>query len=237
MLRSPEKWGLLLDRTETDWLGSTSFLAGSKVDSIAHTVADWTRLALSTLIALDAPLGCQAGLGHVLHRHEAGGPITLDANRICRLETDWVVKRVTSKQTLDVGSYWIARTAHAALGLLQELRQYTGDPIPLAWNPVIGSGTHAIEVYPGATLAVSRVRSLGYKGKPESQAYREVLEFLESQVTLPPDGELLEDNDDILDAALCLLAAVDFLRGKAMQPADLNAARKEGWIWVRKPAI
>ena len=36
-----------------------------------------------------------------------------------------------------------------------------------------------------------------------------------------------------LDAGFCILAAVDFLRGDAMEPEDQQKAWKEGWIWVR----
>ena len=41
------------------------------------------------------------------------------------------------------------------------------------------------------------------------------------------------DNDNALDAGLCVLAAVDFLRGSVMEPGDQEKARKEGWILVR----
>ena len=43
------------------------------------------------------------------------------------------------------------------------------------------------------------------------------------------------DNADALDAGLCVLAAVDFLLGRAMKPQDEEMAEKEGWIWVRRP--
>ena len=51
---------------------------------------------------------------------------------------------------------------------------------------------------------------------------------------LPADTSTMEDNDNVLDAALCVLAAVDFLRGDAMEPEDQPKAWKEGWIWVRE---
>ena len=37
---------------------------------------------------------------------------------------------------------------------------------------------------------------------------------------------------DQLDAAVCVLAAADFLADRAVPPGDLATARKEGWIWV-----
>ena len=41
-------------------------------------------------------------------------------------------------------------------------------------------------------------------------------------------------------AALCLLAGADFLRGGdalvSPRAADLATARREGWIWFKRPA-
>jgi hypothetical protein len=42
----------------------------------------------------------------------------------------------------------------------------------------------------------------------------------------------MEDNDHLIDAAVCVQAAADFLRGRCQPPPDLELARKEGWIWV-----
>jgi hypothetical protein len=53
---------------------------------------------------------------------------------------------------------------------------------------------------------------------------------------LPTDQHLFENDVDILDAVLCVLAGVDFLKGEVLFPKDMALARKEGWIWVRDPA-
>ena len=37
---------------------------------------------------------------------------------------------------------------------------------------------------------------------------------------------------DALDAAVCVLAGRDFIRGHALSPPDLDEAKREGWIWV-----
>jgi hypothetical protein len=231
----PRKVGLALGSYEDGAACIEQVLVGSMVTSVVERVADWTKRTPSTLIALDAPLGWPADLGRALHEHEAGVPVAVEANRLFRRTTDRFVKKVTGKQPLDVGADRIARTAHAALGFLQELRRRTGEAIPLAWNSIIGTVTYAIEVYPGATLAAYGVRASGYKGKEQGTAYKTVLRFLEERVALPHGRTLIESNNDALDAALCVLAAVDFLRGEALKPTDLDAARKEGWIWVRKP--
>jgi len=45
----------------------------------------------------------------------------------------------------------------------------------------------------------------------------------------------MEQSADALDAAVCLLAARDFLMGEAMAPENESLARLEGWIWARRP--
>ena len=37
---------------------------------------------------------------------------------------------------------------------------------------------------------------------------------------------------DAIDALVCVLAAADFIRGKAQPPVDLETTRQEGWIWT-----
>jgi len=198
-------------------------------------IADWTTHTSCTLIALDAPLGWPTELGRTLCEHQAGAPIHCQANMMFRRETDRFVRKRVGKQPLDVGADRIARTARAALVLLDELRHRTGDAIPLAWNPGIGAGIHAIEVYPGALLAAYGVEATGYKQKSRHIARQAVLGLLQKHIILPHDIALIEDNDDALDAVLCVLAAADFLRGDAVEPTDLGIAKKEGWIWVRNP--
>jgi hypothetical protein len=62
----------------------------------------------------------------------------------------WLLsKEAEVKQPPGAGSNRTARPAHAALVLLDDLRQQTGGAIPIAWDPVIGDGAYAIEGYPG----------------------------------------------------------------------------------------
>lgn len=109
--------------------------------------------------------------------------------------------------------------------MLQEVRDATGETIPLAWDPALRAGIHAIEVYPAATLEAYRFGA--QKPKDKQAVRRERLAFLGEQVRLPENTALMEENDDAL-------AAVDFLRGRAMEPEDQQKAWKEGWIWVRR---
>ncbi len=46
----------------------------------------------------------------------------------------------------------------------------------------------------------------------------------------------MSENDRLLDAALAGLAGLDYLDGAVIRPEeDAEVARREGWIWVRRP--
>jgi hypothetical protein len=42
----------------------------------------------------------------------------------------------------------------------------------------------------------------------------------------------LTKSKDAVDAAVCALAAADFLLGRAIAPIDHETALLEGWIWA-----
>ena len=233
-----KKIGLALAKLagEDAWIERVTL--GSQVPSVVETIAAWAARSHSTLLALDAPLGWPFDLGKTLSAHTAGSPIDADPNLLFRRETDRFVKREIGKQPLDVGADRIARTARAALELLQDVRDATGEAIPLAWDPGMGAGIHAIEVYPAGTLAAYAIAAPGYKNRREGRAARRsLLAFLGEHVRLPEDTSLMLDNDDALDAGICVLSALDFVRERAMTPEDQQMALKEGWIWVRQPAV
>ena len=216
---------------------------GAKIDqvilgvgriSIAEIIAGWLSDAQEALIALDAPLGWPKALGMALYTHAAGDPMRVEPNLLFRRETDLFVKRKIGKQPLDVGADRIARTAQAALNLLDEIRELTGQAIPLAWKPGGLSGVSAIEVYPAATLITHDLQVRGYKRVDGGQARRDLVCKLGVHVGLPLDISVLENSDDALDAAVCVLAGADFLSGEVYEPADMELARKEGWIWVQR---
>lgn len=47
-------------------------------------------------------------------------------------------------------------------------------------------------------------------------------------------GTLPFESDDALDAAICIMAAVDFAKETVYKPENIEVARKEGWIWFNQ---
>jgi hypothetical protein len=208
---------------------------GRTESGLAATISGWLQECDQALIAIDAPLGWPSALGISLSRHEAGGPLVDEAHLLFRRATDRFIRARIGKQSLDVGADRIARTAFAALGLLNRLREALGNEIPLAWTPFTPPRLSAIEVYPSATLRSHCISDKGYKDPTAIQARAEILRRLRFHIDTQRSEELLERSADALDAVLCTLAGMDFLSGDAMAPEDLNLAKREGWIWTRDP--
>jgi predicted RNase H-like nuclease len=208
---------------------------GTDGESAAHTVASWIAGTEQYVVALDAPLGWPAALADALPQHRAGEPIAAEPERLFRRETDRFVHKELRKPPLEVGADRIARTARAALELLQRIREAAREPLPLAWLPGTASG--AIEVYPAATLLSRGISPRGYKG--DSAAGRKAREVVlarllpELRLMRDHDRNQIIDNDHMLDAVVCAVAAADFARGLALAPEDRALAEREGWIWFR----
>ena len=201
--------------------------------SPADTISQWLESARDpVLLAIDAPLGWPAPLADSLASHQAGATLSTPPNEMFRRATDRFIQQKLSKTPLDVGADRIARTAHAALALLGVLRERLATPIPLAWSPEISEIT-AIEVYPAATLVAHGIQSTGYKAPGQEAARKEILADLREWISIGTREEAVpRAHADALDAVVCLLAAKDFLEGRAMPPVDLASARREGWIWA-----
>jgi predicted nuclease with RNAse H fold len=206
---------------------------GTAGESATATIAGWIDGADAYVVALDAPLGWPAAMARTLDAHRAGEIMAPDADELFRRETDRFVQRELGKLPLEVGADRIARTAHAALALLHEVRKRTVKPLPLGARP--GAESCAIEVYPAATLLSRGIAPTGYKGSASTSraARARILERLSTEVALGVSRDVLIDNSDLLDAMLCALAATDFATGQALTPPDPTLAVKEGWIWFR----
>jgi hypothetical protein len=119
------------------------------------------------------------------------------------------------------------------LRLLQELRDLLSLPIPLVWNPSF-QDLAAIEVYPAGTLTAYGFRASGYKATGQVAEREEIIRSISRHMKIRPgQRHMLAQNADVLDAAVCLLAARDFLVGDVIEPENLQAAEREGWIWVK----
>jgi len=217
----PGKVGLALGELDGETIRIKACRTGSPREEPAWIVSRWIEDCGSGLLALDAPLGWPRAMGEALKEHQAGAGIGATAHELFRRQTDDAIYQRFNKRPLEVGANFISRTAVSALNLLEQLRLMTGQPIPLAWSPADLTQTAAIEVYPAATRLAH-----GSPGKGGS------IEGLEPLLDLSVlDGELPASSDAI-DALVCVLAAADFIRGRARPPIDLNTAHQEGWIWT-----
>lgn len=228
----PKKTGLALAEMTRSGTRVLEVATGKDVDPASQVTA-WLERMRSGVIALDAPLGWPVGLARSLGLHLAGEPLQTGPELMFRRETDRVVKRRIGKQPLDVGADRIARTAHAACELLADVRSRTRRSIPLIWGWGHLLDVGAIEVYPAATLTVRNLRNKGYKGKHQQAVRAGLLEALQGELTLGVGADAVTANADVFDAVICILAAQDFLAGRAAPPGDLAQAKREGWIWVR----
>jgi Protein of unknown function (DUF429) len=208
---------------------------GAKGVPVAPTIAGWLRDGGPTLLALDSPLGWPEPIGRELAHHRAGAPLTTPIDTMFRRATDRFIRERLSKQPMEVAADRIARTAHAALGLLEDLRELTGRTITLAWDAGDLAGNphaiRAIEVYPAATLRAHGYRKGEHPTLTEEQA---ILALLSKRLSLPAGADQIRSRHAV-DAAACVLAGADFLCGAAPGPSDLSLAMIEGWIWARVP--
>jgi Protein of unknown function (DUF429) len=205
---------------------------GSRAASPAQIIAGWLTDAELCLLAIDAPLGWPVALGKNLVGHWAGMALPVPADSLFHRQTDTDIELRLRKRPLEVGANLIARTAHAALSLLDELRNLTGEQIPLAWGTRNLPRVSAIEVYPAATLRAHGIAPGEYKKASQIEGRRGLLSRLGTRLALPKDVALLESSADAIDAVVCVAAGADFLLDRSLPPKDAEAARREGWIWA-----
>jgi len=237
----PNKVGLALGSMSNGLLRIDKAMKVGRNDSIANVVSSWIKenKTTKTLIAMDSPLGWPIKLGEELIGHTAGSSLSTEAHQMFRRRTDFFIKEQANKQSLDVGADRIARTAHAALRLIEEIKEQVGMSIPLAWNSELRHPVSVIEVYPAVTLkSCQLLPAMSYK--KESNGEREqVFNGLSEFMTLPEvDKQSIIDDDDILDAMVCVLAGYHFINNESVGPAteeDRALAEKEGWIWAKIP--
>lgn len=232
----PKKRGVALARCEDNKWVIESAGVGLEDEDVRTMLDKCKQVGGRVLLALDAPLGWPKTLGCHLVDHRAGKRLSqLDSHALFRRETDRFIKKTYGIQSLDVGADRIARTAHSALNLLHTIGEGS---IPLATDENF-QGISAIEVYPAATLFVHGLKSQTYKNSESEEVRKKILQGLEGRgVSISKEDVRSKaiKNADVLDAIVCVLAGIDFLKGKAHSPKPEQAdlAANEGWIWVRK---
>lgn len=227
----PQKRGVAIALWKNGFCSVSAVETGLSDRDIADKVVHLKKRSERLLLALDAPLGWPEALGKSLVGHQAGEHIHCQANYLFRRETDRFIREEFGKQPLDVGADRIARTAHSALCLLEEISKTLSTAVPLAWYGNF-TGIAAIEVYPAATLIAHGLPSGGYKKSTDQSTREAIISGLPDYIHVAVSALVLE-NADALDAAICVLAATDFIHGISCRPNDPALARKEGWIWVK----
>ena len=228
------KIGVALGFVDGNQVDLLEVMACSRSRTASSAISEWLSKVgpRRVLIAIDAPLGWPAPLAASLADHAAGGPLGATANELFRRTTDVFIKEKLGQTPLDVGADRIARTAHSALQLLASVRGESRLQLRLAWSPADVASPSVIEVYPAATLVAHRIRSKGYKKPAQTAERSEITAALSARMHISDSAKALFNNPDCLDAAVCVLAGVDFLAGRAMAPQDLPLAKREGWIWA-----
>ncbi|MCY7387954.1 MAG: DUF429 domain-containing protein, partial [Burkholderiales bacterium] len=177
--------------------------------------------------------GWPAPLGESLFSHLAGDRLSVEKNALFRRHTDTVAREITGKTPLEIVADKIARAAHTALAVLNQLRDRSGLALPLLWSAQSQcAGT--IEVYPAATLKMHGAPAGGYKEPDQRPVREEIAHAVRGEI--PGLDQYVSLKADVFDACLCMLAALDFVNGICRTPRadEMERAKKEGWIWVRE---
>lgn len=230
----PGRTGLAVADVAGDEILLWEALRGSRVPSVPSYIAQKAQGARRVLLALDAPLGWPLSLGTALQDHAAGAPVQVLPDDFFFRRTDRDLRGRVGRRSGGADAAFPARTAHAALEMLDAARRKLGQAVPLAWEPSFPERAAAIEVCPAATLLAHGLPAEGYRGDEGRAARGRLARDLERRMDVRGELGAAEQNAEVLDAVVCVLAAADFLAGRAAAPDGPSAgvARKEGWIWA-----
>lgn len=233
-----EKTGLAMAQPAGDGWQLVAAQCGRDMAPVDRLV-DWVSGAKRPLLCLDAPLGWPLAMGQVLNGHRAGDSLPAEADRLFHRQCDDFIQTRTGCRPMEVGANFIARTALAAVKLLAGVRERSGRRLPLLWHHEAGDEGGVIEVYPAATLRMHGLPWRRYKPAAALALRDELIDGWSDQLLPPaehsPARQAMRAQADVLDAAHCVLAGVDFLQGQAMPPPRLNDdLAVEGWIWTRR---
>lgn len=215
----PHKVGLARGYLDGVQVFADECLCGGPDADPAQIVAGWIGESETALLALDAPLGWASALGASLASHQAGVAFDVPPHSLFRRLTDDESAARLGKRPLEVGANLISRTSVAAVDLLGKIRSLMGEPIPLAWCWPTSARVSAIEVYPAATRIAH--------GAPSGSGRADGL------ISLRCDLDLDSLSVDARDSLVCLVAAADFVLGRANPPIAVDQQiLQEGWIWA-----
>jgi hypothetical protein len=228
----PERTGIALGHLQNARLTLDAVHAPDRGLDVEGIIVAALATGGPAVLALDAPLGWPSALGDELADHRAGAPLRAAPAALFSRATDHAIRARLGKQPLEVGADRIARTAVAALGLLDRVRSRSGRVLPVAVDGTRDADLVVLEVYPAALVAAGNPRPRGQEAVSAAKVNAARMAFGEG---LTPHMATLEGSPDALDATLCVLAAADWVLGRAIPPPPelTAAARREGWIWAR----
>lgn len=207
-------------------------------EQMDKVILDWIAREEATLLAIDTPLGWPADLATVLSSHQAGLPQRLRPGSLFYRECDRMLKREFDIAVKPIGADRSALTSYAALTFLDHIGYLHGMRIPLAWDQFLQFPAQCVEVSAPATLASLNLPNSKFSGK-ETQSLdtrNAILQGLKGELCFDKHYQQLLDDPRLLLAAINALAGHHFIHQPLIQPTDLQTSKKEGWIWVRKPA-
>jgi len=231
----PSRVGLALGTAGATGVSLQEVVPCKSQNDVLTIVTNWIEHGSPIILALDAPLGWPRLLGNSLPKHRAGERLDGDPGYLFARATDLFIASKLKKAPLEVGANLIARTAHWALLFLCDLRERTGQELPLLWEQGRTSTSGVIEVYPAASLRSGYLSNLPrYSRRNDSQARSQLVGWLSGEMDLQGLNEDLISSPHLLDAAVCVLAGGDFIACNCWPPQNNELARKEGWIWTRQ---
>ena len=203
------------------------------VDAI--TTADFT--------GIDVPLGWPDAFVAGLVAHHRGEPwpaldpeLANDRVPLRFRATDLVLAEAGGRWPLSVSTDLIGVPAlHGAR--LQRLLHEAGIPVDRS-----GTAGKIAEVYPAAALRHWALRSSGYKGKPNLDICHALASDLAERcgsLSGAVRTALTDCDDDSFDSVVCAIVAraVQLRKTTGPDEAQLEPARREGWIHVPTAAI
>ncbi len=191
-------------------------------------------------IGVDAPLGWPDAFVEAVAAHHRSGRWTgtTDRRPLTHRLTDLVTREIVGRYPLSVSADLLGVVAmRAAL-----LQQRWADEV-WAGEPAARDGSGVVsETYPAAAFAAWTIACRGYKARSRPEEARAVRDSIVRELARSTnswlDSTAITDaavaSDHVLDAWVCALIALAVRAGATAgpDPAQVDVARREGWIHV-----